>query len=141
MTIRRGPRGSAQQLVRRRGRIRWRGAGTAAGRWEANVSIDYRRALAMIGATVPPHLVADAEVPVLTGPQAQGDLLVFPQLPPDDVEWEPVPAAGTPLLRGEATDNTHWLHRGFASPDVTWSPVGVGLVLAHVRVRRNRARC
>jgi hypothetical protein len=42
----------------------------------------YRSALALIGAGVPDHLVADAEVPILTGPQAQGDLLVIPQEEP-----------------------------------------------------------
>ena len=32
----------------------------------------YRTALALAGLDVPEHLIADAEVPILTGPQAQG---------------------------------------------------------------------
>jgi len=79
----------------------------------------YRTALALVGATVPAHLVADAEVPVLTGPQAQGDLMIIPasakQVP--ETGWQPVEPRGIPLVRGEAGGNTHWLHRGFDSPD------------------------
>jgi len=36
----------------------------------------YQSALALIDTTVPAHLAADLAVPVLTGPQAQGDLMV-----------------------------------------------------------------
>ena len=93
----------------------------------------YRSALSLVGASVPPHLVADAEVPVLTGPQAQGDLLVYPDTPPQDVALNarPVPDSGVRLVHGEATGNTHWLHRGFDSPGVRWtvaaSPDGLTL--------------
>lgn len=82
----------------------------------------YRSALSLVGASVPPHLLADAEVPVLTGPQAQGDLLVFPDPPPADAGWATVPDEGLRLVHGEATGNTHWLHRGFGSPGVRWAP-------------------
>jgi len=87
------------------------------------VGTTYRDALSLVGAGVPGHLVADAEVPVLTGPQAQGDLLIYPVTPPDDVTWQRVPGTGAQVMHGEATGNTHWLHRGFDSPDVGWAPV------------------
>lgn len=81
----------------------------------------YKSALDLAGVSVPPHLLADAEVPVLDGVQAQGDLLVR-------------------ILHGEATGNTHWLHAGFDSPGVRWrratpagEPAGT-LVVGHVQV-------
>ncbi|GIJ60768.1 hypothetical protein [Virgisporangium aurantiacum] len=86
----------------------------------------YGSALALIGTGVPDHLVADAEVPVLTGPQAQGDLLVFRRAAPSTVEWRALPAAGLRLVDGEATGNTHWLHAGFASPGVRWAASTLG---------------
>jgi hypothetical protein len=83
----------------------------------------YRTALALIGVSVPAHLAADAEVPVLTGAQAQGDLLVVPVHPTEapELPWQPVPDGGVQVVRGEATGNTHWLHRGFDSPGVRWA--------------------
>src|SRR5690242_16743020 len=86
----------------------------------------YGSALDLIGAGVPDHLVADAEVPVLTGPQAQGDLLVFRMAAPSTVDWRPLPAGGLRLVDGEATGNTHWLHAGFGSPGVRWAGSGPG---------------
>ena len=87
----------------------------------------YASALALVGADVPAHLVADAEVPVLTGAQAQGDLLVLPTASAGTPAWGPVPDGGVQLVRGEATGNTHWLHRGLAadgshSEGVRWAP-------------------
>ncbi|WP_051796992.1 hypothetical protein [Catenuloplanes japonicus] len=82
----------------------------------------YRTALALAGVSVPEHLAADTEVPILTGPQAQGDLLVLPGTPPSDARWEPVGDEGVQVVHGEATGNTHWLHRGFDSPGVRWAP-------------------
>jgi hypothetical protein len=80
----------------------------------------YGTALDLVGTTVPDHLAADAAVPLLTGPQAQGDLLVVPVNRPDTDEWRSVPPDGVQLVHGEATGNTHWLHCGFDSPGVTW---------------------
>ena len=80
----------------------------------------YGSALALVGVVVPDHLSAQTEVPVLTGPQAQGDLLVVPEDVPDAGDWEPVTAAGIQVVHGEATGNTHWLHAGFDSPGVAW---------------------
>ena len=88
----------------------------------------YGLALALVGATVPPHLAAGAEVPVLSGVQAQGDLLVYPislredELPFGDVYREPIPAEGLLVLGSDVTGHGHWLHRGFDSPGVEWAP-------------------
>ena len=65
--------------------------------------------------------MADAEVPVLTGPQAQGDLMVIPIPAPSAADWRLVPAGGIQVIRGEATGNTHWLHRGIDSTGVQWA--------------------
>ena len=97
----------------------------------------FASALALIGTTVPDHLMAEAEVPVLTGPQAQGDLLIVPCATPGGAEpesWRPVGAAGIQVVRGEATGNTHWLHAGFDSPGVEWRPVAGHLTYGSLRV-------
>jgi len=100
----------------------------------------YATALDLVGTTVPDHLAADAAVPLLTGPQAQGDLLVVPTGLPATTPWRPVPPDGVQLVHGEATGNTHWLHRGFDSPGVSWCRPDRGdlgydeLVVAHLRV-------
>lgn len=62
------------------------------------------------------HLATDLEIPVLSGLQAQGDLLIIPaslvggavrlgQAP----AWVSVPAGGVELLRGAAGGNAHTL--------------------------------
>lgn len=95
----------------------------------------YQSALALAGVTVPGHLVADAEVPILTSPQAQGDLLIYPARAPKSTEFSPVPEAGVQLVRGEATGNTHWLHRGFDSPGVQFARSDRdGLLIGYVLV-------
>lgn len=92
----------------------------------------YGQALDKIGVTIPGHLLADAEVPVLTGVQAQGDLLIVPA--EIEADWKPVPNTGVQVVVGEATGNTHWLHRGFDSPGVMWARIDDGLRLAAVMV-------
>ena len=77
----------------------------------------------MVGAGVPEHLAADAEVPILTGPQAQGDLMIVPLSGLGDTAWRPVTNAGIQLVQGEATGNTHWLHPGFGADRVSWAVV------------------
>lgn len=96
----------------------------------------YGSALALIGVTVPGHLQAGAGVPVLTAPQAQGDLLIVPAQPPEAVCWQVLPDAGEQVVHGEATGNTHWLHRGFDSSGVRWarSDGEDALVLGYVQV-------
>lgn len=49
--------------------------------------------------------LADVEIPVLGGVQRQGDVLVVPTS--GIVPTAPVPAAGTPVVRGESGANTH----------------------------------
>ena len=113
------------------------------------MSITFAQALDKIGVSIPAHLVADAEVPILTAPQPQGDLLIMPNdLDPFDatrVELQPLPDEGIQVVTSEATGNTHWLNRGFDSPGVTWGrvtnhalvevvvsvPEGQSAVLAH----------
>jgi hypothetical protein len=96
----------------------------------------YGSALALIGVTVPGHLEAEAGVPVLTAPQAQGDLLIVPAQAPQVVSWQVLPDEGEQVVHGEATGNTHWLHRGFDSPGVCWARSGGEdpLVLGYVEV-------
>ncbi len=82
-------------------------------------------------------LQREVEIPVLDGPQAQGDLIVVPLDLVDDVSlglgarWRPVPAEGIELLRG-AGGNPHTLvaDRGAAEwtadiRDRTWLAIGV----------------
>jgi hypothetical protein len=90
----------------------------------------YGQALSLASVPVPGHLEAGAEVPVLTGVQAQGDILIVPLrlantgghlVHPLWPPGEPVGAAGVQIVRGESTGNTHWLHAGFDSPGVAFS--------------------
>ncbi len=97
----------------------------------------YGSALALIGVTVPDHLEAAADVPVLSAPQAQGDLLIVPATGGPELHWSVLPDSGEQVVHGEATGNTHWLHRGFDSPGVRWArPTDGpdGLVVGYVEV-------
>lgn len=72
--------------------------------------------------TPPDELLAGIEVPVLTGPQRQGDVGVWPRPKLGKAEHDamrPVPAEGVAVVRGEATGNTHLL---MADGAVRWSP-------------------
>jgi len=97
------------------------------------MSMTYADALTKVGATVPEHLIADAEVPVLTGPQAQGDLLIVP-IAGTTADLQAVPDEGVQVVFGEATGNSHYLHRGFESPGVEYARVTDGQCIAVVRV-------
>jgi len=84
----------------------------------------FQSVLARHGVRLPAGLIADAEVPVLTGPQRQGDVGVFPRQRLTDAERSDaviVPAEGIAVVRGEAATgaNTHWLN---ADGDVLWVP-------------------
>jgi hypothetical protein len=68
------------------------------------------------GLAVLDHLERQAAVPVLDGPQAQGDLLVVPAplvavavTAHGWARWREVPATGLELLRGAAGGNPHAL--------------------------------
>lgn len=97
------------------------------------MQMTYEEALTKVGVTVPDHLIADAEVPVLTGPQAQGDLLIVP-IAGTNAELLPVPDKGVQIVFGEATGNSHFLHRGFDSPGVKYARVQDGQCIAVVSV-------
>lgn len=58
------------------------------------------------GVAVDDHLDLDALVPVNTGLQRQGDVIVM-RTPDTKPATTPVPAAGVPVVRGEAGGNTH----------------------------------
>lgn len=61
------------------------------------------------------HLPDDIDIPVLSGLQAQGDLLVIPEIFLNDIVhagndgWAEVPNEGIELLRGAAGGNPHML--------------------------------
>jgi hypothetical protein len=65
------------------------------------------------GIEIDEHLDRQASIPVLSGLQRQGDLLVVPC--PAATATRPVPTAGLPVIRGEDGGNTHAL---VASGDV-----------------------
>lgn len=97
------------------------------------MSMTFEEALTKVGVTVPDHLEASAEVPVLTGVQAQGDLLIVP-MKSTRAELIPVPDEGVQVVFGEATGNSHYLHRGFDSPGVLYARVTDGQCIAVVSV-------
>lgn len=97
------------------------------------MTMTYAEALTKVGATVPDHLVADAEIPILSGPQAQGDLLIVP-IDATKADLSPVPDEGVQIVFGEATGNSHFLHRGFDSPGVEFARVTTGQCIAVVKV-------
>jgi hypothetical protein len=104
------------------------------------MSMTYAEALAMSNVAIPEHLEAEAQVPVLTGPQAQGDLMIVPLAlayegtPPGWPQGSIVPLEGVQVVHGEATGNTHWLHAGFNSPGVLWHRADDGQVVGVVTV-------
>ena len=76
------------------------------------MTITLTQALGRHQISVADELLADIEVPVLTGPQRQGDILITPRAPIGRAElasFIPVPAEGVAVVRGEATGNTHLL--------------------------------
>ena len=81
---------------------------------------------------VPAHLSAQADVPLLTGMQRQGDVLVVPEIS-GRKPGDPVPPEGVAVVRGEAGGNTHLL---VAVGDVRWAHAASasGLVLGRLDV-------
>jgi len=61
------------------------------------------------GVTVTTGHESDFEIPVLTGMQRQGDVLLIPSLD-GDAPTTPVPASGCPVVRGENGGNTHAIY-------------------------------
>lgn len=84
------------------------------------MSTTYAAVLGAHDVEIPAHLLADAEVPVLTGMQRQGDIIVIPSAPGADA-GTPVPAAGIAVVRGENGGNTHLLVGDLDTPGaVMW---------------------
>lgn len=69
---------------------------------------------------LPDELVADLEVPVIVGPQCQGDVGIWPRAKVGKAErasFVAVPASGLPIVKGT---NTHILDAYLG--EVLWSP-------------------
>ena len=82
---------------------------------------------------IPDHLIADAEVPILSVAQRQGDVLIVPTGGPRRAETK-VPAKGVAVVRGESTTggNSHILD---GAPEAYWAPsVDGGLILGYLTV-------
>lgn len=59
---------------------------------------------------LPAHLVADAEIPVVSGKmQRQGDVAIIPMRAGQVDGLKPIPAEGIVVVRGESGGNTHLL--------------------------------
>lgn len=71
------------------------------------------------GIDVLDHLDRSVDVPIVTGPQAQGDIIVLPQTRGKGRVGQPVPTEGIPVVRGENGGNTHTLLAD--GPGVTWT--------------------
>jgi len=74
------------------------------------------------GIDIPAGLEAQAEVPVLCGPQRQGDVAIFPRKPLSATQLDRmplVPTEGLAVVRGEVGGHTHWL---LPEGRVRWQP-------------------
>lgn len=81
------------------------------------------QALARHDITAADEALAEIEVPILTGPQRQGDILVIPRAQLGAAElpaMTQVPREGVAVVRGEATGNTHLLDA--VDGVVLWQP-------------------
>ena len=100
------------------------------------MSMTLSEVLARHDIDVADDLLADIEVPVLCGPQRQGDVLIVPRARCGTAEMASgveVGRSGVAVVRGEASGNTHLLD----APDggVWWMPAaggGVTLGVVHV---------
>lgn len=95
------------------------------------MTITFEQALGLNGVDIPDHIAADAEVPILTVPQGQGDLLIVPASR-EFKAGKVVPDAGVQVVHGEATGNTHWLHG--SSTKVRWARLDFGQTVGLVDV-------
>ena len=88
------------------------------------------------GVEVPAHLVADAEIPIVSGLQRQGDVLIRPTRSGHIASLTRIPPEGVAVVRGEAGGNTHLL-----VGDGWWSPAGSRdpMVLGTVKVEEGQA--
>lgn len=82
----------------------------------------FRDVLTRHNITIPDETIAEITVPVLSGPQRQGDIGIFPRDPltaGERTQSIPVPREGIAVVRGEATGNTHMLS---SEGHVLWLP-------------------
>ena len=81
---------------------------------KAHTMNTFTTVLARSGITVPDQALADIEVPILTGPQRQGDVGIWPTTHASKIQiarMTPVPPEGIAIVRGETTGgNAHILH-------------------------------
>ena len=93
----------------------------------------YEQVMGAHDVEIPAHLIADAEVPVLTGLQVQGDVAIVPHRPGKSGEKPiEVPREGVPVVRGESGGNTHLLVA--VDGPVLWSPSSNPMTLGQVTV-------
>lgn len=78
------------------------------------MSITLQEAIKHYDVDVLEHLDRDVTIPILSGPQRQGDVIVMPSLAVKATTL--IPAAGCPVVRGENGGNTHLLLEGFGGP-------------------------
>ena len=94
----------------------------------------FRDVLGRHDITVPDETIAEITVPVLSGPQRQGDIGIFPREPLTSGERSmavQVPREGIAVVRGEAGGNTHMLS---ADGPVVWLEKDAGLLVGIVEV-------
>lgn len=86
------------------------------------------------GVDIDPHLDRQATVPVSTGAQRQGDIIVIPApaVRVGAAATKPVPLCGVAVVRGEAGGNTHLL---LADGDVLWDVAPADLTLGVLTVQ------
>jgi hypothetical protein len=91
--------------------------------------------IAVHGVDIDPHLDRGALVPVSTGLQRQGDIVIIPatsvRLGRPGAATKPVPQCGVPVVRGEAGGNTHLL---LADGPVLFDPAPADLTLGVLTV-------
>jgi hypothetical protein len=66
------------------------------------------QAIAVFSVTIDEHLGRQAEIPVLSGLQFQGDVAVVP-VPDGKPASHPIPETGVPVVGGQGEVNTHLL--------------------------------
>lgn len=75
------------------------------------MSLTLTEVLSLADVHPPDPGLADLAVPVLTGPQRQGDIGIWPTWTGESIPaGTPIPAEGVAVVAGEATGNTHILH-------------------------------
>ncbi len=82
--------------------------------------ITLHEAITRYGVEVDPHHEREAGIPIISGLQAQGDLIVVPAAQSLPVATDPVPRAGIAVVRGESGGNTHLL---LADGPVFFTPI------------------